>query len=139
MLIDSSTDFGARVARRLREEETMWLTTVRADGTPQPTLIWFLWENDSFLIYSQPEKQKLRNIARNSKVALNFDSDGQGGDMIIITGEAQVVTDVPPANQHAAYLDKYRDDITEIGMNPDSFAQSYSVPIRVTPTKLRGF
>jgi Pyridoxamine 5'-phosphate oxidase len=42
MLIDPSTDFGARVARRLREEETMWLTTVRTDGTPQPTLIWFL-------------------------------------------------------------------------------------------------
>ncbi len=35
--IDSSTDFGARVERRLREEEEIiWLVTVNADGTPEP-------------------------------------------------------------------------------------------------------
>ena len=139
MLFDPSTDFGARVARRLREEETMWLTTVRVDGTPQPTLIWFLWENESLLIYSKPNQQKLRNIDRNPRVALNFDSNGRGGDMIIITGEAQIVTDAPPANQHAAYLEKYRHAIARIGMDPESFAQEYSAAIRVAPTRLRGF
>ena len=33
-MLDESTEFGARVARRLSEEQLMWLTTVRADGTP---------------------------------------------------------------------------------------------------------
>ena len=137
-MIDLSTSFGARVARRLRDETHMWLTTVRADGTPQPTLIWFLWENDTFLIYSQPNKQKLRNIERNPKVALNFNSNEHGDDMIIFNGDARIVTDVRPAHQHPTYLAKYRADITRIGMNPESFAQSYSVPLRVTPTNLRG-
>jgi len=53
-MIDLSTDFGARVARRLDDEIMIWLTTVRADGTPQPSPVWFLWIDQSILIYSQP-------------------------------------------------------------------------------------
>jgi PPOX class probable F420-dependent enzyme len=140
MLFDVSTDFGARVARRLRDEEHIWLTTVRADGQPQPTLVWFLWEQDeTFLIYSQPNKQKLRNILQNPKVALNFNSDVHGDDMIIFSGEARIVTDVAAANQHPVYLEKYRASIQRIGMTPETFAPSYSVALRVMPTKVRGF
>ncbi|MFQ5612516.1 MAG: hypothetical protein ACE5H9_10325 [Anaerolineae bacterium] len=40
--IDLSTEFGLRVARRLREERIIWLTTLRADQTPQPSPVWFL-------------------------------------------------------------------------------------------------
>jgi PPOX class probable F420-dependent enzyme len=137
-MLDESTEFGAHVGRRLRKEHLMWLTTVRADGTPQPTLVWFLWETDTFLIYSQPNKPKLHNIEQNPKVALNFNSDDQGGDMIIFNGEARIVTDVPPAHEHAAYLEKYRDGIAGIGLAPESFAQAYSVAIRVVPRVLRG-
>ena len=35
--LDTSTDFGARVARRLAEERIIWLTTVREDGQPEPS------------------------------------------------------------------------------------------------------
>ncbi len=139
MQIDTSTAFGARVARRLRDEQVIWLTTVRADGTPEPSPVWFLWDGSTFLIYSQPDKPKLRNIARDPKVALHFNSDPAGDDVVIFTGEAKVDTGVPPATQVPDYLAKYRQGIRNIGMTPDSFAQSYSVPIRVTPTKLRGF
>ena len=59
-MIDLSTELGARVARRLEQELIIWLTTVRVDGTPQPSPVWFLWADQSLLIYSQPNKQKLR-------------------------------------------------------------------------------
>jgi hypothetical protein len=36
VLPDPATPFGERVARRLREEAVIWLTTMGADGTPQP-------------------------------------------------------------------------------------------------------
>ena len=139
MQIDTSSEFGSRVARRLRDERIIWLTTVRADGTPEPSPVWFLWDGSTFLIYSQPNKLKLRNIARDPKVALNFNSDEGGGDVVVFTGEAKIDTSVPPANQVPDYIAKYRDSIRDIGMTPVSFAQSYSVPVRVTPTKLRGF
>ena len=138
-MIDLSGAFGARVASRLAEEIVIWLTTVGADGTPQPSPVWFLWTDQRFLIYSKANKPKLRNIERNPRVALNFDGNGRGGNIVVITGEARIDPQAPPANQVAAYLEKYRNDIARIGMDPESFARSYSVAFWVTPTALRGF
>ena len=138
MQIDTSSEFGARVARRLNDEPMGWLTTTAADGTPQPSPIWFLWDGETALIYSQPNTPKLRHIAANPRVSLNLDGDGRGGDIIILTGEARVDDAIQPANQHPEYLAKYANGIQRIGMTPESFAQAYSVPIRFTPARLRG-
>jgi PPOX class probable F420-dependent enzyme len=139
MQIDTSTDFGKRVERRLREEEVVWLTTVRQDGTPQPTPVWFLWDGgDSVLIYSRPNQQKERNIANNPRVSLNFDGDGKGGNIVVLSGTAALASDAPPAQENAAYVQKYDAAITRIGMNRDSFAQAYSQAIRVTLTAVHG-
>ncbi len=138
MEIDTSTDFGARVARRLREDQIGWLTTVRADGLPQPTPVWFLWDGATFLIFSQPKGQKLRNIEGNPKVSLHLDGDGHGGDIVVISGEARVVTDVPRAHEISEYVEKYREGIKRIGMTPEQMAQTYSTALRLTPSKLSG-
>jgi PPOX class probable F420-dependent enzyme len=138
-VIDPATDHGQRVSERLRDEIVIWLTTVGKDGAPHPRPVWFLWENDSFLIYSQPNTAKLRHIARDNRVALNFNSTPDGGDVAVINGTAAIIDDAPPARDHQTYLDKYAGPIEDISMNPDSFAASYSVAIRVTPTKLWGF
>ncbi|HSE94485.1 MAG TPA: TIGR03667 family PPOX class F420-dependent oxidoreductase [Methylomirabilota bacterium] len=138
MNINTSTEFGARAARRLREDLIGWLVTVAADRTPQPIPVWFWWDGQTCLIYSQPATAKLRNLATNPRVALHLDGDGQGGNIVILTGEARVVTDVPPADRVPEYLEKYRKAIGRIGMTPASFAAAYSVAIRLTPTRLSG-
>lgn len=138
MLFDPSTAYGARVERRLREEWIIWLTTVRADGVPQPSPVWFLWDGESFLIYSQAGRQKLRNIRVNPRVALSFDSDGRGGNIVVFDGEAAVVADAPPATDVPAYLEKYAQAIERINMTPEQFAASYDVAIRVRPSRVRG-
>lgn len=138
MRIDTTTDFGKRVERRLREETIIWLTTVRRDGTPQPAPVWFLWDGETVLMYSRPNQQKERNIAHNAKVALHFDGDGRGGDIIVLTGEARIVTDAPPATDVPAYVEKYAESIKRIGMDAASFAAAYSVAIRIMPTNVRG-
>jgi PPOX class probable F420-dependent enzyme len=138
MQIDTTTDFGKRVERRLREEAVVWLTTVRRDGTPQPTPVWFLWDGESVLMYSRPNQQKQRNIERNAKVSLNFDGDGHGGNIIVISGEARIVADAPPATEVPEYVAKYAEPVKQIGMDPDSFAQTYSLAIRITPTGVHG-
>jgi PPOX class probable F420-dependent enzyme len=133
---DPSTPFGERAARRLREEPVIWLTTVGADGTPQPNPVWFLWDGDTFLIYSLSTAARHAHIRRNPRVSLNLDSD-KGADVVIITGEARIVEGEPPAAQNPAYLAKYEAAIQEIQYNSETFAQDYSVVIRVTPTKVR--
>jgi PPOX class probable F420-dependent enzyme len=98
------------------------LTTVRSDGQPQSVPIWFLWDGETFLIYSQPGRQKLKNITRNPRVGLNLNSDAHGGAVVRTEGAAEIV-------------EKYRAAIARIGYDPEGFARDYSVPIRVIPER----
>ncbi len=135
--IDSTTTAGARVERRLHEELIAWLVTVSPRGAPVPSPVWFLWDGDSFLVYSRPDTAKLRNLARNAHVALHLDGDGRGGDIVILSGKARESQD-PPAHEIAPYIEKYAERIARNGWTPESFAADYSVPVRITPTRLRG-
>jgi len=139
LTIDRESEFGQRVLRRLEQEEVVWLTTCHPDGTPQPSPVWFHWDGESVLIYSQPDTPKLRNIAANPRVALNFNATSTGGDVVVLTGTAEVAADGPPSTDVPAYTEKYRSGIAGLGSDPDAFAAEYAVPIRVTPTRLRGF
>ena len=133
-----ASPFGARIERRLRDETVIWLTTVGPDGMPQPVPVWFLWDGETMLIYSRPNTPKLRNIAHAPRVALSFDGNGHGGDIIVFGGEARIAENEPPANQVGPYVAKYGDGFTRIGMTAAEFAQTYSVAVRVTPATVRG-
>lgn len=139
-LPDPSTPFGERVARRLRSERLIWLTTVDSKGMPQPAPVWFLWDEatSSFLVYSRSDAKRLAHIQQNSRVALNFDGNGSGGDIIVIPSMAQVSTDDPSADQSPAYVEKYRDFIATRYETPEKFAAIYSVALRIRPIAVRG-
>lgn len=134
-MFDTTTEAGRRAERRLREEEIAWLTTVRADGQPQSVPVWFLWDDGTFLIYSQPDRQKLRNVAGNPRVGLNLNSNAQGGDVMRLEGTAEIVEDVPPASEVSSYVEKYRESIARIGFDVEGFARAYSIAVRVTPER----
>jgi PPOX class probable F420-dependent enzyme len=136
--IDTSTAFGARVAQRLNDELIGWLVTVSPAGAPQAAPVWFLWDGaDSLLVYSRPGKPKLRNIEANPRVTLHLDSDGVGGNVVVLAGRARI-SDDPPADRIDAYIEKYRGRIEGNGWTPASFAADYSVPVRIELTRLTG-
>ena len=138
-MLDESTEFGAHATRRLREEIIGWLTTVTADGAPRPIPIWFLWDGDrSILLYSRPEKRKLENVAANPNVSLNLDSDGVDADIVICWGTIGL-SDDPPADQVAEYVEKYAERIAALGWTPESFASDFSVPLRIEVTRIHGW
>lgn len=128
-----------RVTQRLAEEQIIWLTTVRADGMPTPTPVWFHWDGERVLIFSQENALKLRNIRHNPQVALHFHTDAYGGDVAILFGTAEVESEPVSPAQFAAYVAKYAQGIKMINMTPESMQQTYSAVIRVTPTHLRSW
>lgn len=139
-VIDTSTKFGRRAERQLRTETVAWLTTVASDGTPQPNAIWFVWDGTTALMYSIANQAKLKNIARNPQVSLHLDSRSRGDRLVILTGTAAVDETAPPLSKNRAYVAKYRDEIARIGIgNAAKMAKQYTVAVRITPTKLRGF
>ena len=139
-LPDPSTPFGERVLRRLRDERLIWLTTVDAKGMPQPTPVWFLWDEatSTILIYSRADAKRLAHLQQDPRVALNFDGNGRGGDIIVITGQAQVSSDDPPADRLPTYVEKYHDFIARGFTTPGKFASIYSVALRIHPIAVRG-
>ena len=138
MLIDESTDFGARVARHLREDVVVWMTTVTPAGSPLPSPVWFVWDGaESVLMYSMPGA-RVRNVEANPRVTLNFGGDGRGGDIVVLSGRAAIDEGAPPADRADDYRAKYDDHIARIGRTPESFAARYSVPVRVSLARLRG-
>src|SRR5688572_1068594 len=137
MVIDPGTGKGGRADARLRDELVVWLITVSADGSPVPTPVWFWWDGEAVLVYSQRDKPKLRHIAANPRVALALRTDEDGDDVVIVTGDAAVDPSTPPCDQVPAYAEKYGASIARLGADVPSFAGEYSVAIRIRPTKLR--
>ena len=136
-MIDPENQASARVAARLHDDMVAWLITVAPDGTPMPTPVWFWWDGETLLIYSQPDKPKIRNIGVNPHVAVALRTDALATELAVITGDAAIDTAAPKADDHAEYIAKYTGEIHRLGSDPVAFAASYSVPIRVTPSRLR--
>jgi PPOX class probable F420-dependent enzyme len=137
MVFDDTSDFGARTAQHLREEIVVWLTTVSPRGAPLPMPVWFIWDGDeSVSVYSQPGA-RVRNLESNPHVSLNFPGDGRGGDIVVLSGAATLDRDAR-ADADDGYVAKYADHIARIGHTPESFADAYSVPVRIRLERLRG-
>jgi PPOX class probable F420-dependent enzyme len=139
-MFDLNTKFGRYVRKYIKSEYFVWMTTVDSTGIPQPRPVWYVWENDSFLIYSQANAYKLKHIQRNPNVSLHFNSADEKGEqrLIIVTGIAKIDPHCPATDKHRAYMRKYKSGIIGLNATPAQFAAEYSVAIRIIPTKLRG-
>lgn len=138
-VVDPSTAFGAKVAERLDKEPVIWLTTVGSTGTPQPNPVWFQWRDDEFLLFSKPDQAKLRNLVRNPRVSLNFNSTEWGSAVAVFTGTARIDDAAPAADEIATYTAKYVEGLKDIKMTAEEFFAEYSTVVRIRPDRLRGF
>ncbi len=129
----------SKVLERLQSEQVIWLTTVSASGAPQPSPVWFLWQDDSVLIFSQPDTPKVQAIRQNPRVALSFNSDASGGDVAIFSGEAMLDDGGLRPDEIPAYIEKYRNGLAGLGMSPAAFADEYRQGIVIRPTRLRAW
>ena len=134
---DLPSDRRARVDTRLRTNLMAWLTTVSPTGRPNSVPVWFLLrDDDSILIYSQPDKPKLRNLDTNPHVALGLDVTDIGRDIIRIEGTAVRSTNHPPADHVPEYVAKYTERIGAIFGTPEQFAEAFSEAIVITPSRI---
>jgi PPOX class probable F420-dependent enzyme len=139
-MTNNASKLEAKARRLIKREYVIWLTTIGSKLTPQPRPVWFVWDRDSFLVFSQPQAHKVSHVKKNSSVALHFNTDETGDkDVIVYIGKARIDPQSPPAHKVPAYLRKYRSGIKDLGMTPEKFADEYSVAIRIRPESLRGW
>lgn len=138
-MIEFESPIGRKARRRLKREQVVWLTTVDRSRVPQPRPVWFHWNGEDVLIYSRPEGAKVRHIEANPQVALHFNSDEYGNDVVVFLGKARVATGGIVEGRRRAYLRKYRQGIADLEMTSAAFADEYSVPLVIELTSVRGF
>jgi PPOX class probable F420-dependent enzyme len=94
---------------RLRSEATIWLATVRPDGRPHLSPIWFVWVEERVWICPVDGAVKTRNVRANASVSVALES---GSAPVVGEGVASVVpvADAPRAVRDA-FLAKYQWDI----------------------------
>jgi PPOX class probable F420-dependent enzyme len=136
-MLDLNSEFGITVDKRLRQEEVIWLTTVAPDGVPHPNPVWFCWDGQEIIIYSQPSAYRIRNLTHNTMVSLNLQGAGPlGEDVVVIYGEARL--DPHYKHPHPGYTRKYQKYLPEMNVTQQQLTATYSVEIRIKPAQVRG-
>ncbi|MGW7368395.1 PPOX class F420-dependent oxidoreductase [Streptomyces sp. NPDC054841] len=69
------------------------LSTVRADGSPHVTPVWFVLDGDDVVFNTAKRGVKGRNLARDGRVALCVDDDRPPFSFVMIQGRAELSED----------------------------------------------
>jgi PPOX class probable F420-dependent enzyme len=141
--LDPSVAGAAHAEDRLRGEEMIWITTVRADGQPQTSAVWFHWDGTDFLLFSQPGAPKVRNIATGPRVSLSLNGTGYGTDLVVVEGSAELFPDYasgpwPEPARIEAYYAKYERTLRDnLRSSASEMASAFSTALRITPARWR--
>lgn len=138
-MLDLSQERDAHIDQRLRSDLIIWVGTVRPDGRPHLTPVWFVWDGEHILIFSQPESRKVHNLRANPHVVLALDDTKGGEDVITIEGEAELLAPEDGVSLTLpVYAEKYSDEMRSMNVTAEALAQDYSQGIRVTPRRFLG-
>ena len=125
----------AGLEARFAAERIAWLTTVRPDGAPHVVPVWYLWDGDSFIVFSKPTARKVRNIAADGRVMLAIGDPAADFDVQLIDGEAHLLDRPAIEVLDQRLVAKYGPWMADVSLSPAEFAATYSQVIRVTPTR----
>ncbi len=113
-----------RVSRRLQEAEIIWVASVRPNGAPHLSPVWFVWDAGYIFICISSASRKARNLAKNPQVAVSLED---GRNVVIIEGIASPAMGDEREQVADLFLRKYDWDIRT---DP-----TYTLLLKITPTK----
>lgn len=65
-----SSELDQSVVERLEREPLAWFSTLRPDGSPHLTPVWFVFHDSTLWICSARKNQKVRNVRRDPRVSV---------------------------------------------------------------------
>ena len=109
---------------KLEKQQTIWFGSVRPDGKPHLTPVWYVWYAGKLYIGIDPNSVKSRNLQQNPSVVLALED---GSHPLICEGKAAFV--LPPLAEGlaAAFLSKHEWDLTK--------EAQFNQVVEVTPVK----
>ncbi|MGH7623050.1 MAG: PPOX class F420-dependent oxidoreductase [Gemmatimonadaceae bacterium] len=64
----------AEIDAFLAERHTLVIATLRHDGWPQMTTVWYRWDGEAFWISTNRDRAKYRNMERDDRVTVLVDA-----------------------------------------------------------------
>jgi nitroimidazol reductase NimA-like FMN-containing flavoprotein (pyridoxamine 5'-phosphate oxidase superfamily) len=74
----------------LQAGRSIWLSTTRPEGRPHAVPVWYVWDRGAIYFTTRRDMQKAKNLAQQPWVVVHA---GDGDDVIILQGPAEVVAD----------------------------------------------
>ena len=117
---------GATVRDRLAQEENVWLCTVRPEGSPHVTPVWFVFLRDRWWIGVDGASVKVRNVERSSRGWLALED---GLSPVVAEGEAVLCRGLFPEEVMDAFAATYGWDVSA-PRTPDGERVLIEFPVR---------
>lgn len=91
------------LAALLARARTVWMCTLRPDGSPHVTPVWFVYHGGSWWVGTDERSVKVRNVKADPRVSLALED---GAQPVVAEGHARIHHDFP-AEVVAAFAAKF--------------------------------
>ncbi|TDB76621.1 nitroreductase/quinone reductase family protein [Micromonospora sp. KC723] len=115
------------VQARLQRERNVWLCTVRRDGSPHVTPVWFVHHGRTWWIGCDGRSVKVRNVLANPRVSLALED---GTAPVVAEGLARVHRGDFPEAVVRAFAAKYQGWEVAATTRPDDTRVLLEIPVR---------
>jgi PPOX class probable F420-dependent enzyme len=123
----------------LRDDPVLWLGSVQRDGRPHLVPVWFHWDGERIVAFSKPHARKVDNLRDEPRVMLAVGIPGPEFGVELIEATAEL-PDRPAAELiPEGFGAKYRELLRRAGLSVQRFAEVYSQPIVLRPTRFLGY
>ena len=119
----------------LRRPLTVSFTTIRPDGSPHVTPIWFEYADGKFYCWMDSSTIKVRNVSRNPHVALCIATHDEPYKYVIAEGVCEITREGASERAHSIST-RYQGEERGDEFAKQNFNQGSSVLLVVTPTRL---
>jgi F420H(2)-dependent biliverdin reductase len=88
----------------LESEQNAWLCTLRPDGSPHVTPVWFVYRAGTWWLGSSERNVKVRNVEADARVAIAL---ADAGSPVVAEGRVRVLRDSFPPDIVKEFAAKY--------------------------------
>jgi len=127
------------VEAALREDPVVWLSSVQSDGRPHLVPVWFHWDGERIVAFSKPHARKVDNLRGQPSVMLAVGTPGPDFEVELIEATAELPEEPAESLIPAGFGAKYRELLRRAGLTVQRYAEVYSQPIVLRPTRFLGY
>lgn len=130
------SEIGPEITAFLESQRNLVLGTLRKDGSPQASPVWYLWNGDAFVISTITATAKWWNLKRDPRASICVD-DPATGQMVIAYGDAVLELDDIWDRTRDLVAKYYLDDPDQVDPHMESIFEGQTrVLITVKPDNL---